>query len=1002
MHMKNLKSLLLSTILLIPILSLAQTGFIRGTVIEDESGEPLFGVTVAIEGTGTGSITDFEGKFEIKTTPGTYNLQISYISYETINITGVVVEDGKTNILDNIRLKSAVEQLQEIVVTAEVIRSSEAALMTIKKKSSGLIDGISSAKFRQIGDSDAADAVKRVTGVSVEGGKYVYVRGLGDRYTKTMLNNVDIPGLDPDRNSLQIDIFPTNLLNNMVVYKTSVAELPADFTGGVVNIETKDFPEEKIFDISLGIGFNPEMHFNDQYLDYEGSDTDVFGFDTDTRELPSGADQENIPSPISGDSDEVVGDFLRSFSPTLASERETSMPDYSIGLSLGNQKTLENDNKIGYIFSATYKNTKRYYDQSDYGEYQISKDPDVYELLFATVQDAEESTRNILLGGLAGLAYKTKNSKYSLNVMHLQNGESRTARIAIDNNDEAIGQSGYTAVSDNLEYSERGLTNILLNGQHHLKEGTWHIDWRVSPTFSNIQDPDIRKTAYSDVAGGTQRFEAGQAGNPIRIWRYLDEINMVGKVDFTRDYTWFEKEAKLKFGLSQVLKERDYRILTYNLQFFGQQPEWTGDANEVLTDENLYPNGVLYYNTDNVNPNPNEYNSTVSNSAAYISNEFSPFSRFKATIGLRAENYVQMHTGRDQIAAARISSGIDRGLTEAQVLEELKQDEDFNGNFLQDEKVLDALDLFPSANLIYELKENMNLRASYSRTIARPSFKELSFAQIIDPVSNRIFNGGLFPYVVSRDTIINGEEVQIDDVLWDGNLSETRINNYDLRWEMFLPKGQLFSISVFYKTFDDPIELVRIPSAQTSNEFQPRNVGDGQVYGAEVEFRKHLGFISPALDKISLSTNVTVVESVIDMTEVEFQSRKNSEKSGQTIEDTRQMAGQAPYIINAGLSYSDIDRALDMGFYYNVKGETLTVVGGGIFPDVYSEPFHSLKFSLNKGLGPEQRTSLSFNVSNILNDLREEFYTGFRAEDQVFTRFNPGISFSLGLKYSVL
>jgi hypothetical protein len=264
------------------------------------------------------------------------------------------------------------------------------------------------------------------------------------------------------------------------------------------------------------------------------------------------------------------------------------MPDYSIGLSLGNQKTLENDNKIGYIFSATYKNTTRYYDQANYGEYQLQNASDKYEMIYATIQDAEESTRNILLGGLAGLSYKTDNSKYTLNLMHLQNGESKAAKIAIDNNEENPFQSGYTAVSDNLEYSERGLTNILLNGQHHLKEGTWHIDWRVSPTFSNIEDPDIRKAAFSDVAGGTQRFEAGQAGNPIRIWRYLDEINLVGKVDFTRDYTWFEKEAKLKFGLSQVLKERDYRILTYNLQFFGQQPDWTGDANEVLTDENLY------------------------------------------------------------------------------------------------------------------------------------------------------------------------------------------------------------------------------------------------------------------------------------------------------------------------------------------------------------------------------------------------------------------------------
>lgn len=993
--MKNFKLSILPVLLvLFPMIVMAQTGLIRGTVTEEETGDPLFGVTVALQGTGTGTITDFDGKFEIEVEPGTYALQVSYISYETINITDVVVEEDKIALFDNISMASSVEQLEEVVVTAEVIRSSEAALMTIKKKSTNLIDGISSAKFKKIGDSDAAEAVKRVTGVSVEGGKYVYVRGLGDRYTKTMLNGVDIPGLDPDRNSLQIDIFPTNLLNNMVVYKTSLAELPADFTGGLVNIETKDFPEEKIFDISLGIGFNPEMHFNDDYLSYEGSSTDWLGFDMDTRELPSLADQENIPSPISGDPDDQVGDFLRSFSPTLAADREMSLPDYSIGLSLGNQKTLKNDHKLGYIFSATYRNTKRYYDQADYGEYQLRIPSEEYDLIYATIQDAEEATRNILLGGLGGISYKTKTSKYSLNVMHLQNGESKTAKIFIDNNEENATQSGYTAFSDNLEYSERGLTNILLNGQHHLQDGTWHIDWRISPTFSNIEDPDIRKTAYSNVAGGTFRFEAGQGGNPIRIWRYLDEVNVVGKVDVARDYSLFDADAKLKFGISQVLKERDYRILTYNLQFFGSQPDWTGDASEVLTDENLYPNGPLYYNTDNVTPNPNEYNSTVSNTAAYISNEFNPLKRLKATLGLRAENYVQRHTGRDQRAAARIANAIDMGISVDAIKEQILEDGD--GNFLDDEKVLDALDLFPSANFIYSLKDNMNLRTSYARTIARPSFKELSFAQIIDPISNRIFNGGLFQFGTVDP--VTGEE----NLTWDGNLTETRINNYDLRWEWFLPKGQLVSASLFYKTFDDPMELVRIPLAQNSSEFQPRNVGDGQVYGVEFEFRKHLGFISPALDKIMLSSNVTLVESIIDMTEIEFVSRKNFEKDGQNIEDTRNMAGQAPYIINAGLSYTDIDRALDMGFYYNVKGETLTVVGGGIFPDVYSEPFHSLRFSFNKAFGPDQRTSLSINVSNILNDLREEFYTGFRAEDQIFTRFNPGTTISVGLRYSVL
>jgi outer membrane receptor protein involved in Fe transport len=234
---------------------------------------------------------------------------------------------------------------------------------------------------------------------------------------------------------------------------------------------------------------------------------------------------------------------------------------------------------------------------------------------------------------------------------------------------------------------------------------------------------------------------------------------------------------------------------------------------------------------------------------------------------------------------------------------------------------------------------------------------------------------------------------------WDGNLVETRIDNIDLRWEKFLPGGQIFSVSAFYKRFEKPIELVRIPEQQTTAEFQPRNVGNGQVYGVELEFRKNLDFISENLSKLGLSGNITIVESVIDMTDVEFGARVGGEREGETIENTRQMAGQAPYVINAGITYNDVDFGLDAGLFYNVKGETLTIVGSGLFPDIYFQPFHSLNFSINKKLGKEQNSAIDFKVSNILNDKLESVYSSFGAEDQIFNSLNPGISFGIGFSH---
>ncbi len=941
----------------------AQDGNIRGTVFDSESGESLIAVTIAVQGTGMGTVSDLDGSFDLPIAAGTYNLEVSYISYQTITITDVEVKAGEVTLLDNIMMETASEITQEVVITAEVIRSSEAALMTIKRKSSTLVDGISSSRFKKIGDSNAGDAVKRVTGVSVEGGKYVFVRGLGDRYTKTILNNVDIPGLDPDRNSLQIDIFPTNLLNNMMVYKTAAADLPADFTGGLVNIETKDFPEEKTLDISLGLGFNPDMHFNSDYLTYEGGSTDWLGFDDGTRALPNRARNEVIPSPLSGrHNDADVNGFLNKFSPILGATTTTSMPDFSIGASFGDQKTLSNDHKIGYVLSGTYKSSRNFYSDATFGEYQLETESDQNALTRANSIIGSIGEENILVGGMAGLAYKTARTKHKINLIHLQNGESKAAQFSLDNNEEAAGQSGYTAISDNLEYSQRSLTNILLNGSYAL-DNDWKVEWNASSTISELTDPDIRKTAFTE--DNDFQFAAGAGGFPSRRWRFLDEVNYVGKLDITKDYTLLGEDAKLKIGASYVNKERDYNILTYNMAFFGTQADWGADANNVLTQDNLFPNGSIYYQSGNNTPNPNQYNSTVNNTAFYISNEFNPLSSLKATVGLRAEKYVQRHTGRDQLAA----------------------NGEPTGNSLDNEKVLDALDFFPSLNLIFSISDKQNVRASFSRTIARPSFKELSYASILDPITDRIFNGSLFEY---RDRDGN--------ILWDGNLVETRINNFDVRWEMFSEGGQLISLSTFYKTFADPIELVRIPQAQTSNEFQTRNVGDSKVYGVELEIRRNVPLRKNSLN---LSSNITFVKSELTMSEVEYNSRKAFEKDNQTITRTRQMAGQAPFIINAGATFVHGEKPWDFGLYYNVKGRTLEITGGSLFPDVYSAPFHSLNFSANYALGKDDKIKLGLNIDNLLNSRRESIYNAFDAPDEIFSRLYPGTTFGISLGYSI-
>lgn len=976
-----MRYLLLTFFMLTSFLAVAQKGTIRGSVIEDATGETVIGANIIVKDTQLGTITDLDGKFSLSLDPGTYTLQISYISYQTLNISDVEVKAGDVTVLSDLRLQEENTELEEVIITAEAVRNTEAALLTMKQKAPAMMDGISASQIKLIGDGTAVEAAKRVTGVSIEGGKYVYIRGLGDRYSKTMLNNVDIPGLDPDRNTLQMDIFPTNLIENITVTKNFTADMPADFTGGLLNIEIKDFPEERIFDVSVGTSFNPNMHFNADYLTYEGGGTDFLGFDDGTRELPDGV-RGDVPQ-IFVAPDEEVNEFANRFDPELGAQQQTSGMNFSAAVTIGDQIELKGKPKplaegekeymqvkpkLGYILSASYKSTINYYDNYVNAEWQrLQSDPSVNELRYANIQTGAVGESNVLLGLLGGLAYKTEFTKLRFTALRLQNGESRAAQFQIDDNGAAVGRSGFFALSDNLEYNQRSLTNFFLNGQHVLGKSGWEIDWRVSPTFSISDDPDIRRTAFTrQEATGEFFFNAGAGGNPTRIWRDLSEVNLVGKMDISKNYDFNGENGVFKFGVSHVYKQRDYEILIFNVvsRFSGTQEWTTPDPNLVLQDQFLFPNepNGMYYQAGNSNPNPNAYESNVQNTGVYVSNEFSPFANFKTIVGLRAENYVQRHTGRDQTFAS--------GDTE-------------NGNNLDNEKVLESLDLFPSVNLIYSLQEGHNIRASYTRTIARPSFKELSFAQILDPLSNRFFNGSLFTY---------------SD--WDGQLVETRIDNIDLRWELFQEAGQLFSVSAFYKSFDKPIELVRIPEQQTTTEFQPRNVGDGQLFGLELEFRKNLEFVSPALGNFILNSNVTLIESQIDMTETEFESRKTFERDGERIEDTRDMAGQAPYVINAGLSYSNFDSGLEAGLFYNVKGSTLTIVGVGLYPDVYSEPFHSLNFSINKRFGAEDQTKVDFKVSNLLNDRRELFFDSFGATDREFNGFDPGITFSVGLSHS--
>lgn len=952
------KTLLTVLSIVFSIYAYGQSGTIRGTIFDDVTGDPLFGVAVLVVETQTGVVTDFDGDFEIKVNPGTYTLKISFISYNTVEIQNIVVEEGSVAVLENIKMSEYTLDLEVVTTTAEIIRTTESALMSVKRNAANLMDGISNATFRQIGDGDAASAIKRVTGVSVEGGKYVYIRGLGDRYTKTILNGVEVPGLDPDRNTIQMDIFPTNVIDNIIVSKSFTAELPADFTGGIVDIETKDFPEEKTMVFSVTGGYNPNMHFNRDAINIEGGRTDWLGFDDGTRTIPTqGVDDipqfaEVVGNPNS-ERGQLFQTILRDFNPVLGGTQKTTPMDFGMGYSIGDQFNIRNK-KFGYNLAFTYRNETEFYQDAEFNLFGKPRVASEFELEALEKSKGNFAVNNVLLGGIAGIAYKSDLTKIKLNLLRLQSGESKVGQFFFVNTN--LGAE-FEADQYNIEYSQKSMTNLLLSGTHFTSNRKWQLDWKVSPTKSTINDPDVRITRFR-VPNNTIGTEVGL---PTRIWRDLDEENLFGNFDLTKDYLLGGNSAKLKFGAAYVYKNRDFLIEDF--QFNPGNTVFNGDPNQVLLEENLFSesnrNGIRFDPTF-IPINPNQYNSNLNNLAGYVSTEFNPLTNLRAIVGLRVEQYTQFYTGTNQT----------------------------NTIIFDNEKVLDDLDLFPTINLVQTIGNNQNIRLAASRTIARPSFKELSFAEILDPITGRSFIGALFPETTEGGT----------EVLWDGNLQATRINNFDLRWEKFMQRSEILSGSVFYKTFDKPIEMVQFLS--DPGAFQPRNVGNGSVLGVELELRKSLSMISPKLENFFINTNVTLVESVIEMAESEFRSRNLSAREGEVVSRTRQMAGQAPYIVNAGFSYNNMISGLEAGLFYNVQGPTLTYVGFGNRTDTYTVPFHSLNLNINKTWGKDERIQTTFNVTNLLDDLREETFDMFGAEPEIFTRLRPGRRIALRFRYT--
>jgi len=935
--------------LLVCTLAQAQKGTIKGTVFDDATAELLPFLNVVIEGTTIGTSTDLDGAYTLNVEPGTYVLVFSYLGYADKKVTDITIAADEIKVVD-VKMGGSSETLQEIVITERAERNTENAVLSLIKKSSGVLDGISAQSFNKVGDSDAAAAIKRVTGVSVQDGKYIFVRGLGDRYTKTLLNGNEIPGLDPDRNNVQMDIFPANLIDRIIVKKTFTPNLPGDFTGGIVDITTKDFPDSLSYSLSYSTSYNPQTHFNDDFILYKGGKTDWLGFDDGTRGLPF---EKRTPVPNEVRNDQTLADLTAAFNPTMAATPKTNFLNQSLAFGFGNQINKENID-IGFNLALNYGLNYQYYPEVVNAEY--IKDPDesgVFDLQTQRKSLVRIGEQDASWSGLFGTSIKIKKTnKLRFNIFHSQNGNAKASDGMTENGPE----NPASKLNHALFYTERGITNLGLSGNHSINN--IKFSWRTSATKSSIEDPDLRISDLNcdldngDCEVGRYQIEGAVGAKMRRDFRDLSERNYTGGVDLEIPFTLKNKnKTKLQFGFLETYKERDFDIQSFVVNnnvrppIFDFEPNWFFQSENIWDLEDKRGTYIIYSDKPS-----NTFNARQNVLAGYLMNEMPIGQKLKLIYGLRAEYFTTHFTGNNP--GSPPMSPLD----------------------YEDSLVYETLNILPAFNMVYNLKDNMNFRAAYSQTVARPSFKEKSTISIYDPISDRRFTGNL-------DSLVS-----------------TNIHNADLRWEYFFNGGEIISFGAFYKYFINPIELV-VKDVTSPGEITPLNAPTATILGAELEFRKNFGFINENLRGLSIGTNLTYVNAAVKMRDEEFKDRVAFALEGETIERTRSFFGQSPYIINAYINYEHPTIGLNTNLSYNVQGERLAVVGAGGIPDVFEQPVNSLNFKISQPIINKLGT-INFSVDNILDAQNQQIYKSELAVPEVYNSFLRGRTYGLGFSFN--
>lgn len=869
------------------VLANAQRAKLSGKVTNNKN-EALVAVTVSLKSDKTlVSKTDVEGRYNFNIDINKdYTLVFNYVGYKEKSVS--VRATSTEELVSDILLEEAGKKLTDVVVNASRGTNKGAtdnALIAYQRNTNTVASVISAESIKRSPDRNTAEILKRTPGASIQEGKYIIVRGLADRYNQAMLNGILLTSTEPDRKTFSFDLFPSQIIDNIIINKAFVPELPGEWAGGLIQVNTKDVPTKNFFNVQLGTSAN-SLTTGKEFFKDKGGKTDWYGIDDGTRSLPMGYTTKSNFDTASIASKTAMG---KSMSNNWAPVSMTAKPNMSLQLNGGFSGTIFGK-KAGGLIGVSYANSYRFQDNTN-NQNQLSNNG----LTPYIALNDKKYINDINMGAIAGfsvflnplnkISYKAIVNVKTANTFNSRTGTIYDRQDLVKGNEFVFGQNVF-------------FTNQL-NGEHSITQKL-KFNWYGAFNILDSYTPDQRRILYTKSIKGTDPYVLNisntlsqQSGS--RVFQSLSDYIYTGGGDLTYKIN----QQTIKAGYMIQVKDR-----LYDAQLFAITLPTDNLALRLLDASSAFTAANFGNGTDNKfafnsiqNRNFRYLANTILN-AGYVQFDNKLSDGVRVVWGLRVEDFDQLVGSVKKWDPRHSYSRV--------------------------------TDFLPGVNATFKVGAKSNLRLTASQTVIRPELRELSALNIYDFELNASVSG-------------------------NPGLKRTKITNTDLRYELYPQAGEIFTVGVFYKNFENPIESIYQEGSGGSSLFSFQNAAKATAFGLELEGRKKL------TKRFTLQANGSYI---------------NSKVEDANIGVSRTLQGQSPYLLNAGLLYDVTEKGFNMTALVNQIGKRIYLVGdiqaGAGSPDVYENPRALVDFQMSKKFA-NNKAEIKLTIADILNQ-RQIFY----------------------------